>query len=184
MLPIPYGCSRGAQGRLVRLQAEQEDRARLHLPPAQGGAPLAAQCLGMNPDQLKPGERAASTSNRSFEGRQGKGGRTHLVSPHGRRPGGHRQAQLCHQTCKERAVEEFTSHTGTAVPLRRSNVLPTRSFPAVYTKRVARDGVWDGCSHGDPIRTSYSAAAIRGSSSLDPRPRLGTGSSRSTPSGP
>ena len=36
---------------------------------------------GMNPDQLAPGERAASTSNRNFEGRQGKGGRTHLVSP-------------------------------------------------------------------------------------------------------
>ena len=40
-----------------------------------------SMCLGMNPDQLKPGERAASTSNRNFEGRQGKGGRTHLVSP-------------------------------------------------------------------------------------------------------
>jgi 3-isopropylmalate/(R)-2-methylmalate dehydratase large subunit len=38
-------------------------------------------CLGMNPDQLQPGERSASTSNRNFEGRQGKGGRTHLVSP-------------------------------------------------------------------------------------------------------
>ena len=38
-------------------------------------------CLGMNPDQLAPGERCASTSNRNFEGRQGKGGRTHLVSP-------------------------------------------------------------------------------------------------------
>jgi 3-isopropylmalate/(R)-2-methylmalate dehydratase large subunit len=38
-------------------------------------------CLGMNPDQLRPGERAASTSNRNFEGRQGRGGRTHLVSP-------------------------------------------------------------------------------------------------------
>jgi 3-isopropylmalate/(R)-2-methylmalate dehydratase large subunit len=38
-------------------------------------------CLGMNPDQLTPGERCASTSNRNFEGRQGKGGRTHLVSP-------------------------------------------------------------------------------------------------------
>jgi 3-isopropylmalate/(R)-2-methylmalate dehydratase large subunit len=38
-------------------------------------------CLGMNPDQLEPGERCASTSNRNFEGRQGKGGRTHLVSP-------------------------------------------------------------------------------------------------------
>jgi len=40
-----------------------------------------SMCLGMNPDKLKPGERAASTSNRNFEGRQGPGGRTHLVSP-------------------------------------------------------------------------------------------------------
>jgi 3-isopropylmalate/(R)-2-methylmalate dehydratase large subunit len=38
-------------------------------------------CLGMNPDKLAPGERCASTSNRNFEGRQGRGGRTHLVSP-------------------------------------------------------------------------------------------------------
>jgi 3-isopropylmalate/(R)-2-methylmalate dehydratase large subunit len=40
-----------------------------------------SMCLGMNPDRLRPGERSASTSNRNFEGRQGKGGRTHLVSP-------------------------------------------------------------------------------------------------------
>ena len=50
-----------------------------------------SMCLGMNPDQLAPGERCASTSNRNFEGRQGKGGRTHLVSPlvaaRHRRPG-------------------------------------------------------------------------------------------------
>ena len=52
-------------------------------------------CLGMNPDQLAPGERSASTSNRNFEGRQGKGGRTHLVSPLGRRRHrGHRPARL------------------------------------------------------------------------------------------
>jgi 3-isopropylmalate/(R)-2-methylmalate dehydratase large subunit len=38
-------------------------------------------CLGMNPDILAPGERCASTSNRNFEGRQGRGGRTHLMSP-------------------------------------------------------------------------------------------------------
>lgn len=44
-------------------------------------SPGCSMCLGMNPDQLKPGERSASTSNRNFEGRQGKGGRTHLVSP-------------------------------------------------------------------------------------------------------
>ncbi len=40
-----------------------------------------SMCLGMNPDQLKPKERCASTSNRNFEGRQGRGSRTHLVSP-------------------------------------------------------------------------------------------------------
>jgi 3-isopropylmalate/(R)-2-methylmalate dehydratase large subunit len=40
-----------------------------------------SMCLAMNPDKLEPGERCASTSNRNFEGRQGKGGRTHLVSP-------------------------------------------------------------------------------------------------------
>jgi 3-isopropylmalate/(R)-2-methylmalate dehydratase large subunit len=43
--------------------------------------PGCSMCLGMNPDQLRPGERSASTSNRNFEGRQGRGGRTHLVSP-------------------------------------------------------------------------------------------------------
>jgi 3-isopropylmalate/(R)-2-methylmalate dehydratase large subunit len=43
--------------------------------------PGCSMCLGMNPDILKPGERSASTSNRNFEGRQGRGGRTHLVSP-------------------------------------------------------------------------------------------------------
>jgi 3-isopropylmalate/(R)-2-methylmalate dehydratase large subunit len=40
-----------------------------------------SMCLGMNPDILQPGERSASTSNRNFEGRQGRGARTHLVSP-------------------------------------------------------------------------------------------------------
>ena len=43
--------------------------------------PGCSMCLAMNPDKLEPGERSASTSNRNFEGRQGRGGRTHLVSP-------------------------------------------------------------------------------------------------------
>ncbi len=65
----------------VRLQAEAEGLDRIFL--AAGGEWRGAgcsMCLGMNPDQLAPGERSASTSNRNFEGRQGKGGRTHLVS--------------------------------------------------------------------------------------------------------
>ncbi|MGC3956094.1 MAG: 3-isopropylmalate dehydratase large subunit [Propionicimonas sp.] len=66
----------------VRLQAEQEGLDRVFLDfGAEWRAAGCSMCLGMNPDQLAPGERAASTSNRNFEGRQGKGGRTHLVSP-------------------------------------------------------------------------------------------------------
>ena len=66
----------------VRLQAEEEGLDKIF---KDFGADWrfagCSMCLGMNPDQLAPGERAASTSNRNFEGRQGKGGRTHLVSP-------------------------------------------------------------------------------------------------------
>ncbi|GAA2524824.1 3-isopropylmalate dehydratase large subunit [Rarobacter incanus] len=66
----------------VRLQAEAEGLDKIFKD--FGGEWRNAgcsMCLGMNPDQLAPGERSASTSNRNFEGRQGKGGRTHLVSP-------------------------------------------------------------------------------------------------------
>jgi 3-isopropylmalate/(R)-2-methylmalate dehydratase large subunit len=66
----------------VRQQAEAEGLDAVFT--AAGGEWRQAgcsMCLGMNPDQLAPGERSASTSNRNFEGRQGKGGRTHLVSP-------------------------------------------------------------------------------------------------------
>ena len=66
----------------VRLQAEDEGLDQVFLDfGAEWRAAGCSMCLGMNPDQLAPGERAASTSNRNFEGRQGKGGRTHLVSP-------------------------------------------------------------------------------------------------------
>ena len=67
---------------LVKAQAEQEGLARIF---TQAGfewrEPGCSMCLGMNEDRLGPGERCASTSNRNFEGRQGPGGRTHLVSP-------------------------------------------------------------------------------------------------------
>ncbi|MBC6747548.1 3-isopropylmalate dehydratase large subunit [Corynebacterium sp. LK19] len=66
----------------VRAQAEEEGLGKIF---EEAGAewrmPGCSMCLGMNPDQLTPGQRCASTSNRNFEGRQGKGGRTHLVSP-------------------------------------------------------------------------------------------------------
>jgi 3-isopropylmalate/(R)-2-methylmalate dehydratase large subunit len=67
---------------LVKLQAEKEGLDKIF---KESGfdwrEPGCSMCLGMNPDQLKPKERCASTSNRNFEGRQGRGGRTHLVSP-------------------------------------------------------------------------------------------------------
>ncbi|RJF42530.1 3-isopropylmalate dehydratase large subunit [Actinomyces sp. 2119] len=66
----------------VRLQAEAEGLDQVFTSfGAEWRNAGCSMCLGMNPDQLSPGERAASTSNRNFEGRQGKGGRTHLVSP-------------------------------------------------------------------------------------------------------
>lgn len=66
----------------VRLQAEDEGLDKVFTDfGAEWRNAGCSMCLGMNPDQLAPGERAASTSNRNFEGRQGKGGRTHLVSP-------------------------------------------------------------------------------------------------------
>ncbi|NNG40302.1 3-isopropylmalate dehydratase large subunit [Flexivirga sp. ID2601S] len=66
----------------VRLQAESEGLDKVFTDAgAEWRLAGCSMCLGMNPDQLSPGERSASTSNRNFEGRQGKGGRTHLVSP-------------------------------------------------------------------------------------------------------
>ena len=66
----------------VRKLAEEEGLDKVFLDAgAEWRQAGCSMCLGMNPDQLKPGERSASTSNRNFEGRQGKGGRTHLVSP-------------------------------------------------------------------------------------------------------
>jgi 3-isopropylmalate/(R)-2-methylmalate dehydratase large subunit len=66
----------------VKAQAEEEGLKEVFLAAgAEWREAGCSMCLGMNPDQLRPGERSASTSNRNFEGRQGKGGRTHLVSP-------------------------------------------------------------------------------------------------------
>jgi 3-isopropylmalate/(R)-2-methylmalate dehydratase large subunit len=75
MLVVP-----GSVGVKAQAEAEGLDRVFLDAGAEWRGAGCS-MCLGMNPDQLKPGERSASTSNRNFQGRQGKGGRTHLVSP-------------------------------------------------------------------------------------------------------
>ena len=67
---------------LVKNQAEQEGLDKIFKNSGfEWREPGCSMCLGMNEDQLRPRERCASTSNRNFEGRQGRGGRTHLVSP-------------------------------------------------------------------------------------------------------
>jgi 3-isopropylmalate/(R)-2-methylmalate dehydratase large subunit len=67
---------------LVKHQAEQEGLDKVFVEAGfEWREPGCSMCLGMNDDRLSPGERCASTSNRNFEGRQGQGGRTHLVSP-------------------------------------------------------------------------------------------------------
>ena len=67
---------------LVKNQAEQEGLDKIFKNSGfEWREPGCSMCLGMNEDQLKPKERCASTSNRNFEGRQGRGGRTHLLSP-------------------------------------------------------------------------------------------------------
>ena len=66
----------------VKKQAEAEGLDKVFIDAGfEWREPGCSMCLGMNPDILQPGERCASTSNRNFEGRQGRGGRTHLVSP-------------------------------------------------------------------------------------------------------
>jgi 3-isopropylmalate/(R)-2-methylmalate dehydratase large subunit len=75
MLVVP-----GSIGVKAQAEAEGLDRVFTEAGAEWRGAGCS-MCLGMNPDQLQPGERSASTSNRNFQGRQGKGGRTHLVSP-------------------------------------------------------------------------------------------------------
>ena len=67
---------------LVKAQAEAEGLDKIFKDAGfEWREPGCSMCLGMNPDQLKPGQRCAATSNRNFEGRQGYKGRTHLVSP-------------------------------------------------------------------------------------------------------
>jgi len=67
---------------MVKRQAEAEGLHQVFLDAGmEWREPGCSMCLAMNPDKLEPGQRCAATSNRNFEGRQGKGGRTHLVSP-------------------------------------------------------------------------------------------------------
>ena len=114
----------------VRFQAEQEGLDKIFTAAgAEWRSAGCSMCLGMNPDQLAPGERWASTSNRNFEGRQGKGGRTHLVSPLVAAATAVRGTLSSPEDL--RLMEKFSTHTGIGVPLRRSNVDTDQIIPAV-----------------------------------------------------
>ena len=166
MLVVP-GSSR------VRLQAEDEG---LDVVFKEAGAEWrgagCSMCLGMNPDQLAPGERSASTSNRNFEGRQGKGGRTHLVSPLVAAATAvvGRLASPADLATGEEAidVDAFTTHTGTAVAAARGNVDTDQIIPAEYLKRDhahwLRGRALRGLAQGPDVRAEpsrqYDGASI------------------------
>jgi len=123
--------------------------------------PGCSMCLGMNADQLEPGERCASTSNRNFEGRQGVGGRTHLVSPAmaaaaaltGRLTDVRSVVQKRGFSTSTRrhfsaaaartgaGMDPFVVHSGRAAPLPQPNIDTDMIIPARFLKTIKRSGL-------------------------------------------
>ncbi len=158
-------------------------------------------CLAMNPDKLEPGERCASTSNRNFEGRQGKGGRTHLVSPAmaaAAAIAGHfvdirtlgvsivRSPAAPTFLQENRPMRPFTQHTGLVLPLDRSNVDTDQIIPKQFLKRIERSGFgqflffdWRYLDDGAPNpEFILNQPRYAGASVLLARRNFGCGSSR------
>ena len=155
-----------------------------------------SMCLGMNPDQLAAGERCASTSNRNFEGRQGKGGRTHLVSPlvaaatadprnavlspWDLQADAHANRWLRTIRNERVRVEKFITLDRRRTPLRRSNIDTDQIIPAVFLKRVTKTGFEDALFYHwrqDP-EFVLNKPEFAGSEILIAGPDFGTGSSR------
>eukprot|EP00656_Telonema_subtile_P025187 TRINITY_DN27285_c0_g1_i1.p1 TRINITY_DN27285_c0_g1~~TRINITY_DN27285_c0_g1_i1.p1 ORF type:complete len:372 (+),score=117.50 TRINITY_DN27285_c0_g1_i1:132-1247(+) len=133
---------------LVKAQAEQEGLAQLLVDAGfDWREPGCSMCLGMNPDKLKPQERCASTSNRNFEGRQGPGGRTHLMSP---------------------AMAAAAAVEGRLTDVR--DLLPAASAPVVITEVSPTEGApeWNFCPEPEE------AAAGQSSSGMTPFNVLGS----------
>ena len=124
-----------------------------------------SMCLGMNPDILSPGERCASTSNRNFEGRQGKGGRTHLVSPEDGGRGRDRGPFRRHPRV-ELNMEAVEVIEGRVSVLDREDVDTDQIIPKQFLKRVERTGFGEFLFY-DWIRD--------GEIELEPNPILVTG---------
>ena len=142
--------------------------------------PGCSMCLAMNPDKLAVGERSASTSNRNFEGRQGRGGRTHLVSPAvaaATAIAGHFALPTDLDGDLMDAVQIVQ---GTAMPLDRSDVDTDQIIPAEWLKRVERTGFGKGlfASWRDDRSFVLNDERFAGARILIGGTNFGTGSSR------
>ena len=129
----------------VRAQAEAEGLDRIFIDAGfEWRRAGCSMCLGMNPDILAPGERCASTSNRNFEGRQGRAGRTHLVSP-----AMAAAAAIYGHFVDVRALETpasmraFRRETGRVAVLDRPDVDTDQIVPKQFLKRIERTGYGD-----------------------------------------
>ena len=145
--------------------------------------PGCSMCLAMNPDKLAPGERAASTSNRNFEGRQGRGGRTHLVSPAvaaATAVAGHLRGPGRSDFRREIVMEPVRVVSGTAIPLDRSDVDTDQIIPSDWLKRVERTGFGKGLfsEWRDDRDFVLNKPEHAGATILVAGPNFGTGSSR------
>jgi 3-isopropylmalate dehydratase len=158
--------------------------------------PGCSMCLAMNDDKLASGERCASTSNRNFEGRQGVGGRTHLVSPAmaaaaaltGRLTDVRRfQQRRGFRSSARVSMEPFLQTSDVAAPLRISNVDTDMIIPAEFLKTVERTGLgkhafsrmrYDANTGDEVADFVLNKDAYRGSSILIAGDNFGCGSSR------
>ena len=154
----------------VKKQAEDEGLDRILLEAGfEWRDPCCSMCLGMNPDKLTPGQRCASTSNRNFEGRQGVGGRTHLVSPAMAAAAAagrladvatvvHRGRLSSRTTARPKgegdadgkAMDKFTTLTAVAAPMPMQNIDTDKVIPARFLKTIKRSGL--GVHLFDPLR--------------------------------
>jgi 3-isopropylmalate dehydratase len=191
---------------LVKMMAEDEGLDRILTNAGfQWREPGCSMCLAMNDDKLEAGQRCASTSNRNFEGRQGSGGRTHLVSPSMaaaaaltgkltdvRRffdPNGNKQQQRRNYstTTSCHTMEPFVTATAVPAPLRISNVDTDMIIPAEFLKTIERTGLGKHAfsrlrynkETGDEIDTFVlNQPMYRGTSILLAEDNFGCGSSR------
>ena len=140
--------------------------------------PGCSMCLAMNPDKLAVGERCASTSNRNFEGRQGRGGRTHLVSP--AVAAATAVAGDVRHTGGSRPMKPVIVVTGRAVPLDRTDVDTDQIIPSDWLKRVERTGFGAGLfsEWRDDRDFVLNDAEFVGATILVAGHNFGTGSSR------